>query len=88
MLVGMVFGRFRRMMRRMESVAVSDMGVVRCFLVISGFVMFGGLAMMNGSVFVVFGGFLVVLCTGMFTHRFYLSVRRVRFSFGSLLQTR
>lgn len=75
MLVGMVLGRFRRVMRRMESVAVSDMGVVGRFLVIAGFVMFGGFAMMNGSVFVVFGGFLVMLCAWMCAHRFHLSVR-------------
>jgi hypothetical protein len=75
MLVGMVLGRFRRVVRRMERVAGCDVGVVRCFLVIAGFMMFGGFAMMNGSVFVVFGGFLVVLCAWMCTHGFHLSVR-------------
>jgi len=72
MLVGMVLGRFRRVVRRMERVAGCDVGVVRGFRVIAGFMMFGGLAMMNGSVFVVFGGFLVVLCAWMCTHRFHL----------------
>jgi len=32
----------------------------------------GGFAMVSGSVFVVFGGFLVVLCAWMCTHRFHL----------------
>src|ERR1035441_5331549 len=73
MLIGMLLGRFLRVMCRMESMAVSDMGMVRRFLMIAGFMMFGGFAMMNGSVFVVFCRFLVVCCAGMCTHRFRLS---------------
>jgi hypothetical protein len=73
MLVGMVLGRFRRVVCRVERVAGSDMGVVGCFLVIAGFMMLGGFAMVSGSVFVVFRRFLVVLCAWMCTHRFHLS---------------
>jgi hypothetical protein len=68
MLVGMVLGRFTGMVGRMEPVPVSDMGVVRGFLVIAGFMVFGSFAMMSCRVFVVFCRLLVVLCACMHTH--------------------
>jgi hypothetical protein len=73
MLVGMVLRGFRGVMRRMESVAGSDMGVVRRLLVIAGFMVLGSFAMMSCRVFVVFCRLLVVLGAGMFTHTFHLS---------------
>ena len=54
MFVGMVLRGFRGVMRRMEPVAVSDMGVVRRLLGIAGFMVFGSFAMMDCCVFVVF----------------------------------
>jgi hypothetical protein len=73
MFVGMVLRGFRGVMRRMEPMAVSDMGVVRRLLVIAGFMVFGSFAMMNCCVFVVFCRLLVMLGAGMCTHTFHLS---------------
>jgi hypothetical protein len=54
MLVGMVLSRFTGMVGRLEPVSVSDMGVVRRFLVVAGFMVHGSFAMMSCRVFVVF----------------------------------
>jgi len=68
MLVGMLFSRFTGVVRRVESVPMSDVGVVRRFLMIAGFMVFGSFAMMSCCVFVVFCRLRVVLCTCMRTH--------------------
>jgi hypothetical protein len=60
MLVGAVFSGFLGVMRRMKPVPVSDVRVVRRFLVIAGFMMLGSFAMMSRCVFVVFYRLLVV----------------------------
>jgi hypothetical protein len=98
MLVGMVLGGFRGMMRRMKSVAGSDMGVVRRLLVIAGFVVLRSFAMMICCVFVVFCRLLVMLGAGVCTHSFtFLAIAKLDnmenwpwrsdSHFGSLLQT-
>jgi hypothetical protein len=61
MLVGMVFGRFACMVRRMQAVSVSDMRVVRRLLVIPGFMVSSGFAMVSRCVFVVFCCLVVVV---------------------------
>ena len=63
MLVGMVFGRFAGVMCRMKRVPLSDMRVVRRFLVIAGFMVRGSFAMMSSCLFVVFCRLFVVLGT-------------------------
>jgi hypothetical protein len=61
MLVGMVFGRFAGVVRRMKTVPVSDMRVVPCLLVIAGFMVTSGFAMVSRCVFVVFCRLFVVV---------------------------
>jgi hypothetical protein len=68
MLVSMVLSRFTGVMGRMEPVPVSDMGVVRRFLVIAGFMELGRFAMMSCRVFVVFCRLVVVFCACIHTH--------------------
>src|ERR1017187_9380682 len=65
MLVGMVGA--------LEPVPVGDMGMVRRFLVVAGFMVHGSFAMMSCRVFVVFCCLVVVLCACMHTHTFHLS---------------
>jgi hypothetical protein len=60
MLVGMVFGCFLGLVRRMKSVPVSDMRVVRRLLVIAGFMVTSGFTMVSRCVFVVFCRLVVV----------------------------
>ena len=69
MLVGMVFGRFAGVMCRMKRVPLSDMRVVRRFLVIAGFMVGCAFAMMGGCLFVVFCCLLVVLGTFVGCHK-------------------
>ena len=73
MLVGMVLSRFTGVVGRLEPVPVGDMGVVRRFLVVAGFMVYGSFAMMSCRVFVVFCRLVVVLCACMHTHTFHLS---------------
>jgi hypothetical protein len=61
MLAGMAFGRFTGVMCRMKRVPLSDMRVVRRFLVIAGFMVRSSFTMMRGCLFVVFRRLLVVL---------------------------
>ena len=68
MLVGMVFGRLGGVMGRMKPVPLSDMGVVRRFLMIAGVMVLGSFEMMSCCVFVVFGRHLVVRGTFVFRH--------------------
>ena len=73
MLVGMVLSRFTGVVGRLEPVPVGDMGMVRRFLVVAGFMVHGSFAMMSCRVFVVFCCLVVVLCACMHTHTSYLS---------------
>ncbi len=57
-----LLGRFRGVMRSVMEVALSRVGVVRRGLVIAGFVMFGGLAMMSSGVLVVLGCLGMMFC--------------------------
>jgi hypothetical protein len=68
MLVGMVFTRFAGVVCRMKPMPVSDMRVVRRFLVIPGFIVLGSFAMMSCCMFVVFRRLDVVLCAFMRCH--------------------
>ena len=68
MLVGMVFGRLGGVMGRMKPVPLSDMGVVRRFLMVAGVMVLGSFEMMSCCVFVVFCRHLVVLGTFVFRH--------------------
>jgi hypothetical protein len=61
MLVGMVFGGFFSVMCRMKAMPVSDMRMVRRFLVVAGFMVLGSLKMMSRCVSVVFCRLLVVI---------------------------
>jgi len=54
------FGRFSRVIRSVERVAMRGDGMVRRLLVIAGLVVFGGFMMMLSRVLVVLGCFLVV----------------------------
>lgn len=54
MLAGVVLGRFPGVMRRVKPVPVSDMRVVRRFLVIPACVVLGSFPMMSRRLFVVF----------------------------------
>ena len=47
---------------------VSAVGVVRCLLVIAGFMMLGGFAMMLRGLFVMFGGLVMVLDACVVSH--------------------
>ena len=53
MHVRMTFGRFAAVVRGMKRVPVSDERVVRRFLLVAGFMVFGSFAMMCGCMFVV-----------------------------------
>jgi hypothetical protein len=80
MLVGMVLGGFRGMVRRVEPMPMGHMSVVRRFLMIASFVMPGGFAMMICCVLVVLRGFFVVFCACVCTHTFPLSCGPTSFS--------
>jgi hypothetical protein len=61
--LGVVFGRFSRVVFGMKSVTMSDMGVVGRFLMIAVFIVPGCLMMVLSSMFVVFGcPFMVFGC--------------------------
>jgi hypothetical protein len=60
-LVGVMFARFRRVMRGMGGVTVRDMSVVSCLFVVASLMMIGGGVVMRGSVLMVFGSFAVVI---------------------------
>ena len=60
-----LFGRFLRMVRGVQVMAVTEVGVVRRFLVCAIAVVFGSFVVMLGSQRMVLGGFLVTLSDGM-----------------------
>jgi len=65
---GVVLGDFTDVVRRMQSVAVRDMRMVRGLLMIPFRMVFGSLAVVSRGVLVVFGSFVVlhgsILCPG------------------------
>jgi hypothetical protein len=61
-MLGVRLGRFRGVMRCVMKMPLGGVGVVRGRLVIIGFVVLGGFAMMSGGVFVVFGCLGMMLC--------------------------
>ena len=60
-MLGVVTARLDMMMFGVAGVAVGGVGVMRGLLVIAGFVVLGGFAMMLGGVFVMLGGLVMVL---------------------------
>jgi len=63
-----------RVLDRMQLVAVREVRVVACLLVVAGFGVVRGLAMMLGGVVVVLRGFAVVMMDVMVAHGDLLSV--------------
>jgi hypothetical protein len=61
MLIGMVFGDLAGVVCGMQGMSMSDMGVVPRLLVVAGFVVPGGFALMSCCMFVVFCRLVVVL---------------------------
>ncbi len=61
MLLDVMLGRFVGVLLCMYGVAVRQVGVMGCFLVIAGFVVFGGFAMVLRRLVVVVGCVFVVL---------------------------
>jgi hypothetical protein len=59
--VGVMLACFFGVMRRVHMMTMGYMGVVPGFLVIAGFVMFGGREMVFRCVTVVLGGFAVMI---------------------------
>ena len=60
-MLGVVTARLDVVMFGMAGMAVGGVGVMRGLLVIAGFVVLGGFAMMLGGMFVVLGGLMMVL---------------------------
>jgi len=60
MLVGMVLGRFFRVVSGVKPVSMGDMRMVRRLVMIAGFVMLGGFKVMSSRVLVVFRCLLMV----------------------------
>jgi hypothetical protein len=67
-----LFRCFMRMMRGVEIVTVSDVGMVRRFRMVAIRVVFRGFSVVLGGQLVVFGSFLVVFCDGVSLHRKFL----------------
>jgi len=77
--IGVVLGGFSGVVRRMQSVAVRDMSVVRGFLVIAFRMVFRSLAVVSRGVIVMFGSFSMVLDSFVVRHGSYpLSWRNAR----------
>jgi hypothetical protein len=67
-MLGVMTAGLDKMMFGVAGVAVSAVGVVRGLVVIAGLMMPGGFAVMLGSVFVMFGGLVMVLDAFMLAH--------------------
>jgi hypothetical protein len=78
MRIGMVFGRFARMVCRMQPVSVSDMRVVGSLFVVPVFVVTGGFAVVGGGMLVMFSRFSMMFRSFVVFHRYPLSWRNVR----------
>jgi len=61
-MLNVLLGRLRSVMRSMVQVPLCGMRVVGCSLMISGFVMRRGFAMMPGRVLMMFCCFVVMFC--------------------------
>ena len=66
--VGVQFRSMLMMLDRMQGMTMGDLGVMRGFLMIAGFVVFRGLAMMLGCMLVVGRGVLVMFVDVVFCH--------------------
>lgn len=60
-LVGVLLACFLGMVDRMDVMSMGDMRVMTGALMISGIVMFGGRSVVAGGVFVMFGGFAMMV---------------------------
>jgi hypothetical protein len=80
--VGVVFGGFAGVVRRMKCVAVRDMRVVRGFLVIPFGMVFGSLAVVSRGMLVMFSSFLVVFGGFVMLHGSILSPGEMRGAAG------
>ncbi len=67
-MLGVVTARLGVVLFGVAGVAMGGVGVMRRLLVVAGFVMPGGFAMMLGSVLVMFGSLVVVFDVGVFAH--------------------
>ena len=65
---GVVTARLGVVMFGVAGMTVRGMGVVRRLLVIAGFVMLGGFAMVLGGMLVMLGGLVVMIDVGVFAH--------------------
>jgi hypothetical protein len=65
---GVVTARLDVVMLGVAGVTVGGVGVVRRLFVIAGFMMFGSFTVMLRSMFVMFGGLVVMLDVGVFAH--------------------
>ena len=61
MLIGMVFGGLRRVVLRVQAMAVGCVSVMRRLFMVAILVMFGGGAMVPGRVFMVLRGFVMMI---------------------------
>jgi hypothetical protein len=66
-MFGVVTARLGVMLLGVAGMAMRAVGVMRGLLVIAGFVVLGGFAVMLGGVLVMFGG-LVMMLDGVFAH--------------------
>ena len=76
--VGVVFGGFVGVVRRMKSVAVGDMRVVRSSLVIAFRMVFGSFAVVSRGVLVMFSSFYMVFGSFVVLHGSFLSPGELR----------
>ncbi|HEX3744437.1 MAG TPA: hypothetical protein VHW09_10925 [Bryobacteraceae bacterium] len=60
---GVVFGSFTRVVRRVQTVPVRYMGVMRGLFVVTFFVMFGSFVVVGGRMLVMFSSLLMVFCS-------------------------
>jgi hypothetical protein len=67
-MFGVLLGSVLVVLGRMQRMAVRDLGMVRGFFVIAGFVMLGRLAMVLGRVLMMIGGVLVMLVNVVTAH--------------------
>ena len=84
-MLGVVTAGFGVMLFGMAGMAVGGVGVVRGLLVIAGFVMFGGFAVMLRRMLVVFGGLVMVLDACVIAHDSLPVVGEVRTVYAAQL---
>lgn len=69
MRVGVVFGGFAGMVRRMQPMSVGDMRVMRGLFVVTLFVVFGSFPVVSGRMFVVLSSFPMMFRSFVVFHR-------------------